>query len=124
MISDQERITIEKELGTLMGWKDIQIGGKRGLINIPSTMLTGTMDGSNDFVFMPAWARNWSSCGPLIAEHDLMIAQDNDSVTIFTFVRDRQECAVEQFASHPTKDDAVLYAIVSAVYSKLKHKKE
>jgi len=71
---------------------------------------------------LPKWTRNWQACGPLIAEHFLRIVFHDDA-------DDKHGCMVEvdetqvHFCDHPTRDQAVRYAIVKAVIARLEHDK-
>jgi hypothetical protein len=71
---------------------------------------------------LPMWTRDWAACGPLIAKYELTIHYDNEtgalpsaSVTVGT--------VTVQFSDHPTKDRAIMYAIVKAVIVILEHPK-
>lgn len=71
---------------------------------------------------LPKWTRDWSACGPLMTAYDITIVYGKDpghghgsSVMIGTIV--------VQLADHPSKDRAVMYAIVKAVISLLEHGK-
>jgi hypothetical protein len=71
MITDTDRIAAERELAELLGWTDIQLGGKRGDINIPETWLTGRICEYIDDALTPQWTRQWAVCGPLIGEYGI-----------------------------------------------------
>lgn len=71
---------------------------------------------------LPKWTRDWKACGPLLAEYELAL----------TFPREAGQehgTAVQigkitvAYADHPSKDRAVMYAIVKAVIFQLEHVK-
>jgi hypothetical protein len=71
---------------------------------------------------LPKWTRDWNACGPLMVEYDIALSYGKDAgaaqcsfVTIASMV--------VQFSDHPTKDRAVMYAIVKAVIFFLEHAK-
>lgn len=69
---------------------------------------------------LPKWTREWQACGPLIAKHALAIVYCDDA-------SDVHGCAVKveatkvHLSDHPTPDQALRYAIVKAVITKLEH---
>ncbi|WP_076592602.1 aminoacyl-tRNA synthetase [Herminiimonas arsenitoxidans] len=71
---------------------------------------------------LPKWTRDWQACGPLIAEYDLVISYDQGTtdpngkaVHIGT--------TVVHFSDHPSKCQAIRFAIVKAVIAQLEHTK-
>ncbi|RJG03011.1 aminoacyl-tRNA synthetase [Noviherbaspirillum sedimenti] len=71
---------------------------------------------------LPKWTRDWKACGPLLAEYALALA----------FPREAEQAhgkcvqigdIVVPFADHPSKDRAVMVAIVKAVIFQLEHHK-
>jgi hypothetical protein len=71
---------------------------------------------------LPKWTRDWKACGPLLAEYELAVS----------FVAGAQEAhashvkvgaEVVRFTDHPTRDRALMYAIVKAVIVLLEHRK-
>jgi hypothetical protein len=71
---------------------------------------------------LPKWTRDWKACGPLIAEYELTIHYrktpadpHNDAVCIGP--------VTVRFSDHPSKNRAVMYAVVKAVISLLEHNK-
>lgn len=71
---------------------------------------------------LPKWTRDWSACGPLMTAYDITIVyikepgQGHSSSVMIGSI-------VAQFADHPSKDQAVMYAIVKAVISLVEHGK-
>jgi hypothetical protein len=71
---------------------------------------------------LPQWTRDWSACGTLMTAYDLTIVYSKEpghgqssSVMIGGIV--------VHFADHPSKDQAVRYAIVKAAISLVEHGK-
>ncbi|MDB5762641.1 MAG: hypothetical protein JWQ21_1636 [Herminiimonas sp.] len=69
---------------------------------------------------LPKWTRNWNACGPLMTKYDVTINYGKDPehggfVTAGSIVT--------HFSDHPTKDRAVMYAVVKAVIFFLEHNK-
>lgn len=71
---------------------------------------------------LPKWTRDWKACGPLIAEYELTITygqEPNDARGKTVHVG----TIIVHFSDYPTKDQAVMYAIVKAVIAHLEHAK-
>lgn len=72
---------------------------------------------------LPKWTRDWKACGPLMTGYDIPLAYDSEpadghgSAVIAGPV-------VVRLADHPSKDRAVMYAIVKAVIHLLEHRKD
>jgi hypothetical protein len=71
---------------------------------------------------LPQWTRDWSVCGPLIAEFELAIGYGKEA--------DEAHCSTVivgpttvHFSDHPNKERAVMFGIVKAVISLLEHGK-
>ncbi|MFJ2987240.1 aminoacyl-tRNA synthetase [Collimonas sp. NPDC087041] len=71
---------------------------------------------------LPKWTRDWSACGPLMVQYDLSPIYDHPPdhapstrVTIGAIVA--------QFSDHPSKQQAVMYAIVKAAIHVLEYRK-
>jgi hypothetical protein len=69
---------------------------------------------------LPKWTRDWQACGPLIAEYGLTVAccdNADDKTASIVQVGTTQV----HFSDHPSRDQAIRYAIVKAVIAKLEH---
>ncbi|QAU33161.1 aminoacyl-tRNA synthetase [Janthinobacterium sp. 17J80-10] len=71
---------------------------------------------------LPKWTRDWKACGPLLAEYELALIFPKDapherSTTV------QIGNIVVAYADHPSKDRAVMVAIVKAVIFHLEHLK-
>lgn len=71
---------------------------------------------------LPKWTRDWNACAPLIARYEIAITYGrepdetyNSSVVIGS--------TIVHFADHPSKEQAIRYAIVKAVIFLLEHSK-
>ncbi len=70
---------------------------------------------------LPKWTRDWKACGPLIAEYELVIGyrdlpDDSHGKAIHI-----GSTTVVHFSDHPSKDQALRYAIVKAAIAHLEH---
>ena len=71
---------------------------------------------------LPKWTRDWRACGPLIAEYELAITYQERP-------GDPHGKAIQigstlvHIADHPTRDQALMVAIVKAVITQLEHAK-
>lgn len=71
---------------------------------------------------MPQWTRDWSACGPLLTAYDIPLAFDHEP-------EDGHGSAVVagpivvRLSDHPSKDRAVMFAIVKAVIHCIEHHK-
>ncbi len=69
---------------------------------------------------MPQWTRDWRACGPLITEYGLTVGYRRDP-------GDTQDSAVAvgpmvvHFRDHPSRDRALMFAVVKAVIAHLEH---
>jgi hypothetical protein len=71
---------------------------------------------------LPKWTRDWNACGPLMCEYDITInygKEPGDAHSSFVTIGP----IVVHFSDHPTKERAVMYAIVKAVIFLLEHAK-
>jgi hypothetical protein len=70
---------------------------------------------------LPKWTRDWKACGPLLAKYELSVSYGKtEGEEHNSFVSVGQ--TVARFSDHPTKDRAVMYAIVKAVIFLLEHR--
>jgi hypothetical protein len=119
MITDADRIAAERELAELLGWTNVKY-------NLETTSPTGFGKPPNELwnCALPKWTRDWSACGPLIGEYGLQVEAADDDYIVVKYAP--RNCAFLRFPinDHPTKDDAIRYAIVQAVIAKLKAEKE
>lgn len=71
---------------------------------------------------LPKWTRDWQACGPLMVEYRIAISYGKEIVAVHSSFSTAGAIAV-QFSDHPTRDRAVMYAIVKAVIFILEHAK-
>lgn len=71
---------------------------------------------------LPKWTRDWKACGPLLAEHELALVFPREASQAHSAVVQIGNIVVS-FADHPSKDRAVMYAIVKAAIFHLEHLK-
>jgi len=69
---------------------------------------------------LPQWTRDWSACGPLIARYDVELRFVADEHTT------EPHCVIAgpvtvRLSDHPSKDRAIMLAIVKAVICLLEH---
>lgn len=68
---------------------------------------------------LPQWTRDWRACGPLLSRYGVTLAYTEDehgeAVTAGTML--------VHFSDHPSRDRAVMFAIVKAVIHLLEHDK-
>lgn len=69
---------------------------------------------------LPKWTRDWQACGPLLAEYELAIdyrqqVDDPNGKAIHI------GSTVVHLSDHPSRDQALRYAIVKAVIAHLEH---
>lgn len=70
--------------------------------------------------YLPKWAREWSSAGPLIGKHGLIVDADDMGLGLCVEVKWRStltgelRTVGELYADHPSKELAIMYAIVLA----------
>ena len=113
-MSDEEYfrscIAKERHLAHLLGHHDVE-----EFYESAGTLWEGTKA-------LPKWTRDWKACGPLMTEYDISIVYDKEpghehsSAVIIGSI-------VVHISDHPTKDRAVMYAIVKAVIALLEHGK-
>lgn len=66
---------------------------------------------------MPQWTRDWTACGPLITEYRIGIGFGEDAHGAYVTAGP----VVVHLSDHPSKDRAVMFAIVKAVIHRLEH---
>lgn len=71
---------------------------------------------------LPKWTRDWKACGPLMVEYSITLSYGQEIVAVHSSLVAIGSIAV-QFSDHPTRDRAVMYAIVKAVIFILEHAK-
>jgi hypothetical protein len=69
---------------------------------------------------MPQWTRDWAACGPLIARYGigLRFVADEGSTEPHCVIAGS---STVRFSDHPSKDRAIMTAIVKAVICHLEH---
>jgi hypothetical protein len=71
---------------------------------------------------LPKWTRDWHACGPLIAEYEIALSFGHDAGGAHAdCIRIGSDTV--RFADHPSRQRAVMYAIVKAVIAVLEHRK-
>lgn len=71
---------------------------------------------------LPKWTRDWKACGPLMTAYDITLNYGKESghaQSSFVAIGS----IVVQFSDHPSRDRAVMVAIVKAVIFLLEHPK-
>ncbi|MBI3285605.1 MAG: aminoacyl-tRNA synthetase [Burkholderiales bacterium] len=71
---------------------------------------------------LPKWTRDWQACGPLMVAYGITLSYAQDSVSARAATTAAAPATV-YFSEHPSKDKAVMYAIVKAVILVLEHAK-
>ncbi|QRX84344.1 aminoacyl-tRNA synthetase [Glaciimonas sp. PAMC28666] len=113
-MSDEEYfrscVAKERRLAQLLGYDNIEECYERA-----GTLLVNTDA-------LPQWTRNWKACGPLIAAYDISIHYGKDPA------HEHGDAVIcgginVPFSDHPTKDRAIMFAIVKAVIVLLEHAK-
>ncbi|RJG04822.1 aminoacyl-tRNA synthetase [Noviherbaspirillum cavernae] len=74
----------------------------------------------DDSKALPQWTRDWNACAHLMIEHDITIAYHRETGEAHSSSATVGPIVV-RFADHPTKDQAIRFAIVKAVTSLLEH---
>lgn len=69
---------------------------------------------------LPQWTRDWNACGPLMTAYDITLNYGKESGHAHSSCVTSGSIVV-QISDHPTKDRAVMYAIVKAVIFLLEH---
>jgi len=70
---------------------------------------------------LPQWTRDWSACGPLLAEYEISVRFDEDVEHGTTCIH--AGAIAVRMSDHPNRDRAVMYAIVKAVIHRIEHSK-
>jgi len=60
------------------------------------------------------WRRDWRAAGPLISQLGLVIYADDEEKLVSVGLGGRRRNVTEVYADHPSKDEAVVAAIVRA----------
>lgn len=71
---------------------------------------------------LPKWTRDWKACGPLIAEYEIAVSFGRD-VADGTAHCVKIGADTVRFSDHPSRDRALMYAVVKAVIALLEHRK-
>lgn len=113
----------EKRLAELLGYKEIfrlRVGGEEcGSLQYNKGKYTGAEQ-------VPRWCRDWTSCGPLMVEHNVgwTISKAYEGAWRDTIEAKCQYVGMGTteetgVSDHPDKETAIRYAIVLAVIAKL-----
>jgi len=62
---------------------------------------------------LPAWRRNWNAAGPLIGELGLRVLPDDEDGSVSAGTGGRRN-VTERYEEHPSRDAAIMAAIVRA----------
>ena len=103
-------------LGELLGWKDIEFGGKLGNYNVPAGWAHGVL-GDGERALLPAWIRIGGDAYSLMVEHACYPFESGGCIIASSYGYDNK--FVTDPNDHITKEMAVSYAIVCAVIRKL-----
>jgi hypothetical protein len=114
VFTEQDYIDLEKELAVLLGWTAVEQAGM-SLIGAPPR----GSEHSRGQAAVPRWVRDWTACGPLVAEYGMSILQDVDGAeTVEIQDNDGVYMAHTPFSNHSGKDGAVRFAVVQAATAK------
>lgn len=111
-MSDEEYfrscVAKERRLAQLLGYQNIEECYERA-----GTLLVNTEP-------LPKWTRDWKACGPLMAEYRIPIHYGKDPA------HEHGDAVISgtvnvPLSDHPTKDRAIMYAVVKAVIVMLEH---
>ena len=69
---------------------------------------------------LPKWTRDWQACGPLLTEYRIALAYDGETQKAPGGVVSAGATTVT-LCDHPSRDRAVMYAIVKEVIRLLEH---
>lgn len=69
---------------------------------------------------LPKWTRDWKACGPLLTEYEIALAFGREPGQARSSSVSAGSIVVH-FSDHPSRDRAVMYAIVKAVIAHLEH---
>lgn len=69
---------------------------------------------------LPKWTRDWKACGALLAQYELPLTFHKEPGASHSSAVRIGPIEV-QFADHPSKERAIMYAIVKAVIFQLEH---
>jgi hypothetical protein len=69
---------------------------------------------------LPQWTRDWSACAPLLAQYGIDIHFGKEAGQTESSYATVGSCMVH-FSDHPSKDRALMFAIVKAVISQIEH---
>lgn len=120
----QLQLDAEKALATLIGWLDVEIIGDR-VSGHPAHF--GFSMPREAKCNVEQWTRNWNACGRLMVEHGCYPEEHSIGNAIrvnHTTVPNGNKMGVcVLYKDHPTKDDAVRFAIVYAITRKIEFAK-
>ncbi|MDB5777429.1 MAG: hypothetical protein JWP38_3562 [Herbaspirillum sp.] len=71
---------------------------------------------------LPQWTRDWNACGPLMAQYDISLVYGKEPGQVFSSHVGIGSIVVH-FSDYPTKQQAVMFAIVKAVIHLLEQRK-
>ena len=119
---ENEQISKEFELASLLGWTNLHIGPD-SLLSIPKATYGVPPKWKIDAYRcrMPMWVRDWHDCGKLMVEHKIYIYAYGRTMVEIRFTPDSGGIGslCVSIANHENLDAAVRFGIVSAVIMKL-----
>jgi hypothetical protein len=69
---------------------------------------------------LPKWTRDWTACGHLMTEYEIAISYHREAGHEHGSAV-KAGTTVVQFSDHPSRDQAVRFAVVKAVIALLEH---
>lgn len=72
---------------------------------------------------LPAWRRNWNAAGPLIGQLGLRVLPDDEDGSVSAGTGGRRN-VTERYEEHPSRDAAIMAAIVRAAILALEARAE
>lgn len=114
---EQKYADLNSELATLLGWTELQQGGKSDGMNVPAFYLLGKspVDGVKEWV--PMWSFSEGEAFSLAVKMGLSVQTDHFSQAIVSFAHG---IIRESFSNHASKELAFSYAITQAAIKSLK----
>jgi hypothetical protein len=119
----QQLLKAEAELAEAKGYYKVRLPGIESMTRLTPLYPT-RRDATGGFSphSLPRWRREWHDGGKLIGECRLSLAYGETAITAFTATG--RHCGIAKWAEHPTKDNAILSAIVEAATSYFKALRE
>jgi hypothetical protein len=110
---DKEALELERKLGGLLGWVNIE----QSLAVDGTIIFTGIAPKSSKVSVLPQWVRDWRDCGPLLTQVSMIaIYIDKDA--------DEIECHVNSPNMSKYNDLALRMGIVESFIDDIEEQKE